>query len=252
MVTALCLIQLLIFAALLLLSIYPSSAYEPPVAGSACQHNNGNAKKEMSVGSGAEKPSWAIVMLAMRKKSADIKERNAKIAEKIAPFAKEHNVTVVVYSEEKFGEKQLLEWQSTFRGVARVEFVNTASNGFEGPNSGRKTYGYKYMCKFFSIDLFDHLSRGGYDYYMRVDSDCNLAVLNYGALIAITPSRFGRLANSEGCLGKSESCFYSSEGFLASSSGCLISSEGCLGNSEGCLGNSEGCLTNSEGYLARS
>lgn len=169
---------LIICSALLLLSIFPSSAYELPVTGSVCQYNNANAKKEST----AKKPSWAIVMLAMRKKTADIKVRNAKIVEKIAPFAKEHNVTVVVYSEETFGAKQFSEWESTFRGVARVESVNTASNGFEGPNSGRKTFGYKYMCKFFSIDLFDHLSRGGYDYYMRVDSDCNLAVLNYGAL----------------------------------------------------------------------
>ena len=169
---------LIICLALLLLFIFPSSAYELPVTGSGCQYNNANAKKEGT----AKKPSWAIVMLAMRKKTADIKVRNAKIAEKIAPFAKEHNVTVVVYSEETFGAKQFSEWESTFRGVARVESVNTVSNGFEGPISGRKTFGYKYMCKFFSIDLFDHLSRGGYDYYMRVDSDCNLAVLNYGAL----------------------------------------------------------------------
>ena len=33
------------------------------------------------------------------------------------------------------------------------------------------------MCKFFSLDLYDYLR--GFDYYMRVDSDCYLRTLSY-------------------------------------------------------------------------
>lgn len=30
------------------------------------------------------------------------------------------------------------------------------------------------MCKFFAIDMYDYLQAGGYDYYMRCDTDCYL------------------------------------------------------------------------------
>jgi hypothetical protein len=31
------------------------------------------------------------------------------------------------------------------------------------------------MCKFFTIDLYDYLRQGDYDYYMRCDTDCYIA-----------------------------------------------------------------------------
>lgn len=118
--------------------------------------------------------SWAIVALAKPAKLMDITKRNKKIAAKIRPFAKQHNITVLFFSEKEFTTAAVTSWRETFAGLATVRYINTASNGFEL----KQRYGYKYMCKFFALDIYDYLVKE-YNYYMRVDTDCYLENLNY-------------------------------------------------------------------------
>jgi hypothetical protein len=116
---------------------------------------------------------WAIVALAKPGKS-DLDTRNQAIAQRIKPYAKHHDITVIVFSEQQFPRHALESWRSTYEGVAKVEFINTARNGFNLP----ERFGYKYMCKFFSLDIYDHL-KDRFDYYMRVDSDCYFKTMKY-------------------------------------------------------------------------
>jgi hypothetical protein len=122
------------------------------------------------------KARWAVVALARPGKS-EIVKRNQLIAEKLRPYASKHNITVVIFSEKKFPPTAVASWKAVYSGVANVQLIDTSSRGFSGP----ERFGYKYMCKFFSIDLYDYL-KDNYDYYMRVDTDCYLGKLNYDIL----------------------------------------------------------------------
>lgn len=119
-----------------------------------------------------ESPKWAIVALTKPGKS-DISIRNTAIAEKIRPFSHNHDITMIFFSEASFSPAVVSNWEQTFQGVAKVRIVDTSSNGFNSKNR----YGYKYMCKFFSLDIYDYLK--DYDYYIRCDTDCYLKTLKY-------------------------------------------------------------------------
>jgi hypothetical protein len=119
---------------------------------------------------------WAIVALAKPGKE-DINKRNQLLAEKLRPYASKHNLTVVVFSEKIFPPASIASWKTTFKGVANVAYVNTAERGFHGV----ERFGYKYMCKFFSLDIYDYL-KDSYDYYMRCDTDCYIQTLGYDIL----------------------------------------------------------------------
>ena len=108
---------------------------------------------------------------------SEIVHRNRKLAEKLRPYASKHNITVVVFSEVKFPSAALESWRAVFKGVANVDLVDTSSRGFNGP----ERFGYKYMCKFFSLDIYDYL-RDNYDYYMRCDTDCFIEQMEYDIL----------------------------------------------------------------------
>jgi hypothetical protein len=82
-----------------------------------------------------------------------------------------------MFSEKQFPATAISSWKATFSGVANVQLIDTSSRGFTGP----ERYGYKYMCKFFSLDIYDYL-RDNFDYYMRCDTDCFLKTLNYDIL----------------------------------------------------------------------
>ena len=77
-------------------------------------------------------------------------------------------------SEEEFPSDLVEEWSRDFRGVGTVRIINTARNGFNDP----ERYGYKYMCKFFAIDVYEYL-KDNFDYYMRCDTDCYIQELDY-------------------------------------------------------------------------
>ena len=69
------------------------------------------------------------------------------------------------------------KWKEVFKGVASVRYINTYKNGF----SGKEKFGYKYMCKFFAMDIYEYL-KDDYDYYMRCDTDCYLNKLDYDVM----------------------------------------------------------------------
>lgn len=128
---------------------------------------------------------WAIVALA-RPGKTEINQRNRLLAEKLRPYASKHNITVVVFSEKQFPAAAISNWKNTFAGIANVALIDTSSRGFTGP----ERYGYKYMCKFFSLDIYDYL-RDNYDYYMRCDTDCYIDTLNYDILQWSEDNRVG-------------------------------------------------------------
>jgi hypothetical protein len=151
------------------------------VHGNTCASNL-EKKKDLLV----EKARWAIVALARPYKD-DAVLRNQLIAEKLRPYASKHNITVIIFSEEKFPNKLLAEWKAVYRGVATVRLIDTSSRGF---STGPERFGYKYMCKFFSFDIYDYL-RDDYDYYMRVDTDCYLISVNYDILQWVQDNNVG-------------------------------------------------------------
>jgi len=132
---------------------------------------NTKEDRELTLKNG-RKTRWAIVALTRPK--SDVRTRNLGLVEKLRPYAHKHNITVIFFSELEIPSSMFSGWERTFDGVASVRFINTASRGFNLP----ERYGYKYMCKFFSLDMYDYL-RDDYDYYMRCDTDCYLKTLSY-------------------------------------------------------------------------
>lgn len=122
------------------------------------------------------KSRWAIVALVDHRTQSlkNTRQRNIDIAEKIRPYAHQHNISVLFFSECIMRSEVVRGWEGTFEGLATVRYINTARHGFHL----QEKFGYKYMCKFFSLDMYDHLA-DEYDYYMRVDTDCYLKKLEY-------------------------------------------------------------------------
>lgn len=118
-------------------------------------------------------PKWAIVCLSRKLK--ELGRRNKLLANAIQPYAKSHDIDMIVFSEVRVPVTLLQQWQKTFDGIAKVKAVNTYDRGFLQPDGSMK-FGYKYMCKFFMLDIYDFLNE--YDYYMRLDSDDYMIKLN--------------------------------------------------------------------------
>lgn len=57
------------------------------------------------------------------------------------------------------------EWKTQFTGVGDVKLIDVNSKAYYLP----QRFGYKWMCKFFTVDLYEYIIN--YDYYLRVDSD---------------------------------------------------------------------------------
>lgn len=121
------------------------------------------------------RPKWAIVALV--NKNADLKVRNDKLAKILRPYADKHDITVIMFSEHSFPTSKTEGWSKSFEGVAKVEVVDTSSRQYLPP---AQPYGYKYMCKFFAVDIYDYLA--DYDYYLRCDNDCYFEKMNYDLL----------------------------------------------------------------------
>lgn len=117
---------------------------------------------------------WAIVALTRR--TDILQRRNEQLAVKIRPFAKKHDITVIIFSELDFGINVKSSAERIFNNIAKVKFVNTYADGIKDEN-GRYHYGFRYLAKFFTTDMYKYLA--DYDYYWRVDSDDFLEELSY-------------------------------------------------------------------------
>lgn len=118
------------------------------------------------------KTKWAIIALT-RENRPELSIRNQALADKIKPFSSFYDITIIFFSENTFEPSTVLQWKKTFNGIGKVLTVNTADKGFEL----KERYGYKYMCKFFALDVYEYLR--GYDFYVRCDTDCYIKQLNY-------------------------------------------------------------------------
>jgi hypothetical protein len=120
------------------------------------------------------KSRWAIVTLTKHGKQEvkrDIDKRNKLLAEKLKPYAQNHNFTFIFFSEFNIPSNVIQNWIDVFKDVGTVRYVNTRHLGFKG------VFGYIYMCKFYSLDIYTLLK--DYDYYMRCDIDCYIEKLDY-------------------------------------------------------------------------
>ena len=133
--------------------------------------------KSSSVVPPAKVVRWAIVCLAKPDRGGSTALRNEALASSLRPFASRHDVTVLFFSEQVFPVSLRRSYSASFEGVAKVQFIDTSSRGFLNQ---KERFGYKYMCKFFSLDIYDFLK--GYDYYMRCDTDCLIKKLTYDIL----------------------------------------------------------------------
>jgi len=129
---------------------------------------------------------WAIVCLAKPDSSGSIFLRNEALISSLRPYASKHDITVIFFSEQLFPPIVVKAFENSFKNVAKVKFLDTSSRGFMGE---RERFGYKYMCKFFSLDMYDFLRE--YDYYMRCDTDCYLKKLDYDILNWAETSKVG-------------------------------------------------------------
>lgn len=90
---------------------------------------------------------WAIVALT-KPSHPSINMRNEAIAERIKPYARIHDFTIMFFSEQTISSQILSTWRNTFNNIANVVTVDTFSRGFNGVEP---RFGYKYMCKFFAL-----------------------------------------------------------------------------------------------------
>ena len=127
--------------------------------------------------SGSRGARWAIICLAKPDHSGTAL-RNEGLASSLRPYASQHDITVLFFSEQQFPASVVKTYRTAFQDVAEVKIIDTSSRGFLHQKEGR--FGYKYMCKFFSLDVYDYLRE--YDYYMRCDTDCYLKKLNFDIL----------------------------------------------------------------------
>ena len=176
-----------IFISILTLYILNFNFYitssESPIETNRCISLNSAISNQInSKQNSNKKTSWAIVALTKPGKT-DLSIRNSAIAQRIRNYSHLYDFTIIFFSEKTFSSNEINEWTKTFDGIAKVKLINTESNGF----NLKERYGYKYMCKFFALDIYSYLKE--YDYYMRIDSDCYLKSLTYDIFSWIETSK---------------------------------------------------------------
>lgn len=122
--------------------------------------------------------SWAIVCLVRSKDTDQNTKRNVALAKAILPFvSKDRSFSFQFFSEDLFSVDIISAWEKIFEGIGKVQLVNVHNRGYNGMGSEGKKFGYKWMCKFFTVDMYDYLRH--FDYYLRVDSDNILSPMTY-------------------------------------------------------------------------
>lgn len=121
--------------------------------------------------------SWAIVCLVRAKDTLQNSRRNEALANAILPFvSSSRSFTIQFFSEDNFPSKVISSWEKTFKGIGKVQLINVHDRGYNSEDGGKR-FGYKWMCKFFTVDLYDYLR--DFDYYLRIDSDNILSPVDY-------------------------------------------------------------------------
>ena len=121
--------------------------------------------------------NWAIIGLAFRFEPGTSKRNQllANVIKRFSPHSSERrNITIIIFSERTFSPEQMTHWRNQFNGTAHFQFIDTKRNRNPHPH---KPFGYEYMCRFFTIDMYEYLKP--YDYYIRLDTDCLILSLEY-------------------------------------------------------------------------
>ena len=147
----------------------------------ASNGNNTCAANYVEMKTSTIKSRWAIIALTLHsprksKQQRDMDKRNNLLVKKLRPYAQYHDITFIFFSEHDIPANVVQGWRNLFKSVGNVQYVNTYHLGF----NNKKKFGYKYMCKFYSLDVYNLLK--DYDYYMRCDSDCFIEQLEYDML----------------------------------------------------------------------
>lgn len=134
--------------------------------------------KDSTTSIDSTKTHWAIVALVYKFENLTSK-RNQLIAKLLRRLnSSTRQITILMFSEKSFTPEQIEEWNTDFNGTnSIVKIVDTTKHGFEGTSH---PFGYRYMCKFFMLDIYEHLQP--YDFYMRCDTDCLLTRVDYDIL----------------------------------------------------------------------
>lgn len=134
-------------------------------------HSHSSSSHSSLRSSSSSSPSrWAILTLIRQQDYHQNKKRNSALATALSPYSTSHNLTFLFFSEDTFTSREINEWKEQFRSVGEVQLIDVSSKGYNfPPEEGKSRYGYKWMCKFFSVDIYEYLVQ--YDYYLRLDSD---------------------------------------------------------------------------------
>ena len=111
---------------------------------------------------------WAIVALVPTTYREYTTKRNEYLVQFLHKY-RSNNRTVDVLMFSEFNLSSSL-WEHQFQGLAKYYEINIAHLGYSSKR--KEQYGYKFMCKFFMIDMYEYLL--DYDFYMRLDTDCFL------------------------------------------------------------------------------
>ena len=132
-------------------------------------NNNNNNNRSM-----VDPTRWAIVALT-RPTDVNLNTRNANLKNYLRKIAaSNHNISLLFFSEFKVKQRTKDLWLKIFKGIATIRIINTFDDGFNSDDR----YGYKYVCRFFSVSIFKYL-KGDYDYYLRLDGDVYIKKLDY-------------------------------------------------------------------------
>lgn len=118
------------------------------------------------------KMKWAIVALT-KQGPYQTKARDDSIVKFISPYIDLYDITIIYFSEVDFTNDVHI-WQSYYQKTAKVLYINTSKHRYYTKDV---KYGYKYMCKFFALDIYSYLKQ--YDYYLRCDTDCKIKSPTY-------------------------------------------------------------------------
>jgi hypothetical protein len=131
--------------------------------------------KSLDINERRESIKWAIVGLVNLKNSKsmkDMQKRNIALSKILKPFAHLHNITILMLSEYPFTNDVKKSFTKDIDGLGNIEYIDVSHT-----KSNNVTHFYSWMCRFFSLYMYDFIKH--YDYYIRVDSDIYIKSISY-------------------------------------------------------------------------
>lgn len=134
-------------------------------------HNNSRATNHN------RNTKWAIISLSYSLTFPLHVLRDRLIARILSEYASSNrSITIITFSEKTFPQTEMDEFSKIYANITgvSVKFIDTSEVGF---NNNKHRYGYKYMCRFFAIEMLHYLK--DYDFYWRIDTDIFITRMPY-------------------------------------------------------------------------